>query len=94
MSKDNLDIEVQHFSYPYGKWNYKIKEIVEKSSLASAVATDPVSTINANTDIFALPRMEVTRNMTLFKYMVSGAYPGLSQLIIRRPKQPEKLLSR
>ncbi len=82
----NLKIKVNHFSYPYGKWNNEVKVLVERYGLVSAVATDnPVATITPDSDIYKLPRIEVPRNRPLFKHMVSGAYPNLSQLLFKRP---------
>lgn len=82
----NLGVEVKHFSYPYGRWNDIVRSRVEQASLYSAVTTEPVPAVTINSDVLSLPRIEVPRNMALFKYMVSGAYPGLSQLVFRRPK--------
>lgn len=81
----NLGLQVRHFSYPYGRWDQRVRSQVEDAGLCSAVTTEPVPAITAETDIYALPRIEAPRNMGKFKYLVSGAYPRLSQLIFKRP---------
>jgi peptidoglycan/xylan/chitin deacetylase (PgdA/CDA1 family) len=83
----NLRLEVNHFSYPYGQWNQAIRSRVEQAGLLSAVATEPVPAVTTESDPYSLPRIEAPRNMALFKYMVSGAYPKLSQALFRRPME-------
>ena len=80
-----LNMEVNHFSYPYGRWNQAIRSRVEQAGLLSAVGCEPVPSISTKSDPFSLPRIEAPKNMALFKYMVSGAYPNLSQVLFRRP---------
>ena len=78
-------LEVKHFSYPYGRWNQAVRSRVEQAGLLSAVGCEPAPSISIKSDLFSLPRIEAPRNMSLFKYMVSGAYPNLSQALFKRP---------
>jgi peptidoglycan/xylan/chitin deacetylase (PgdA/CDA1 family) len=78
----NLGLRPKHFSYPYGRWNDQVRNQVEKAGLHSAITTEPIPAITAVSDIYALPRIDAPRNMALLKYMVSGAYPRLSQLVL------------
>jgi peptidoglycan/xylan/chitin deacetylase (PgdA/CDA1 family) len=81
----NLGLKPRHFSYPYGKWNDQIRTQVKRAALHSAITSEPVPAITAVSDIYTLPRIEAPRNKGILKYMVSGAYPRLSQLIFKRP---------
>ncbi len=83
----NLRLEIKHFSYPYGRWNHVIRNRVEQAGLQSAVSTEPVPDITTNSNRFSLPRIEAPRNMATFKYLVSGAYPKLSQVLFGRPQE-------
>ena len=82
----NLKLESMHFSYPYGRWNERVRLLVEQSGLGSAVATDdPAAAITLDSDVYSLPRVEVPKDRRIFRLMVSGAYPGLPRLLFRRP---------
>jgi len=83
----NTSLEVKHFSYPYGRWNQLIRKRVEQAGLLSAVATEQVPAVTTESDTFTLSRIEAPRNMAYFKYLVSGAYPKLSQAIFGRPQK-------
>lgn len=84
----NLGLRPKHFSYPYGRWNDQVRKHVEETGLYSAITSESAPAITAVSDIYTLPRINAPRNMALFKYMVSGAYPRLSQLIFNRPHEP------
>jgi peptidoglycan/xylan/chitin deacetylase (PgdA/CDA1 family) len=72
-----LGVEVEHFAYPYGRSNARIRELVAASSLRSAVAGELGSLVRPGVDRFAMPRIEVGPEMTRFRLQTCGAYPGL-----------------
>ena len=79
-----LEVEVEHFAYPYGRSNAQIREIVASASLRSAVIGEPVSLIRRGSDRFAMPRIEVRDGMTRFRFQTCGAYPDLPLALLRR----------
>jgi len=79
-----LKVEVKHFSYPYGRSNARIREMVAASSLRSAVAGEPGWLIRPGTDRFAMPRIEVGPEMTRFRWQTCGAYPDLPRVLLGR----------
>jgi peptidoglycan/xylan/chitin deacetylase (PgdA/CDA1 family) len=79
-----LNVSVEHFSFPYGRSNDRIRQIVADSSLRSAVVTEPASLIRRDTYRYAMPRTEVTPAMTRFRFQTSGAYPDLPLALLGR----------
>jgi len=79
-----LEVEVRHFAYPYGRSNARIREMVAAASLRSAVVGEPGSLIRPGTDRFAMPRIEVGPAMTRFRWQTCGAYPDLLLALLGR----------
>jgi peptidoglycan/xylan/chitin deacetylase (PgdA/CDA1 family) len=79
-----LGAEVEHFAYPYGRSNARIREMVAAASLRSAVVGEPGSLIRPGTDRFAMPRIEVGLAMTRFRFQTCGAYPDLPLALLGR----------
>lgn len=72
-----LGITPQHFSFPYGRWNARCREVVAGAGWSSAMGSGVDLRIGPNSDIFAMPRIEAPRFMTDFRFKTSGAHPGL-----------------
>jgi len=71
-----LQRPVRTFSYPEGRFNDKIKNMVIEAGYESAVATNPGKKFS-NRDIFALKRIRISensRNMFVFWVETSGYY--------------------
>jgi peptidoglycan/xylan/chitin deacetylase (PgdA/CDA1 family) len=79
-----LGVKVEHFAFPYGRSNARIREIVAESPLRSAVVGAPVSLIRRDTDRFAMPRVEVCRSITQLRFQTCGAYPDLPMALLAR----------
>jgi peptidoglycan/xylan/chitin deacetylase (PgdA/CDA1 family) len=79
-----LGVEVEHFAYPYGRTNARVREIVGAASLRSAVVGEPGSLIRPDCDRLAMPRIEVGLSMTRFRLQTCGAYPDLPQALLGR----------
>jgi len=74
--EERLGREVNVFSYPEGRFNDRIRQLVIDAGYISAVATNPGKKF-ANNDIFALKRLRISENAgNLFVFWVetSGFY--------------------
>jgi peptidoglycan/xylan/chitin deacetylase (PgdA/CDA1 family) len=76
-----LGIEPRHFSYPYARWCAETRAAVIASGWASAVGAGAPPRIGADSDRYALPRVEAPRTMTQLAFKTSGAYPGALALL-------------
>jgi len=76
-----LGIEPRHFSYPYARWCAETRAAVIASGWASAVGAGAPPRIGADSDRYALPRVEAPRRMTQLAFKTSGAYPGALSLL-------------
>ena len=79
-----LDLEVQHMAFPYGRTDDRIREIVADSSLRSAVIGESMSLVRSGTDRLAMPRIQPGSGMTQFRFQTSGAYPDLPLALLGR----------
>lgn len=75
-----LGHESMHFSFPYSRWCQETRDAVSQSSWKSAVGMGDDLRIRAKSDLFAMPRVESPRTMTLLRFMTSGAYPGVLRM--------------
>ncbi|MEO7335112.1 MAG: polysaccharide deacetylase family protein [Caldimonas sp.] len=80
-----LSLEHGHFSFPYGRWRDGARELVIREGWRSAVGAGHEVRIGRGSDRFALPRVEAPRDMTAFRFVTSGAYPGALALLGLRP---------
>jgi peptidoglycan/xylan/chitin deacetylase (PgdA/CDA1 family) len=74
--EEKLGLPVIAFSYPEGRFNDKIKELVIAAGYRLAVTTNPGKKF-ANDDVFALKRLrisETARNLFVFWIETSGFY--------------------
>jgi len=79
-----LEIEVEHFAYPYARNNARIRELIAAESLRSAVVGAPIALIRRGSDPFAMPRIEVGNGMTQFRFQTCGACPDLPLALLGR----------
>ena len=72
----NLNTKVNIFSYPEGRFNARIKQLVQEAGYQVAVATNPGRGF-PNDDIFALKRLRISANsdnLLIFWVETSGYY--------------------
>lgn len=72
----------RHFSFPYGRSNPSVRAAVAAANLESAVVTEPAALVRSGADPFALPRLMAPRDMSLFPFFTSGAYPDLPMAVL------------
>lgn len=74
---EKLGRNIMMFSYPGGRFNDKIKQLVKDAGYKSAVATNPGRKF-ANDDVFALKRLRISENtannLFIFWIETSGYY--------------------
>ena len=73
-----------HFSFPYNRVCSDAREVLMELGYRSAVCSGARCLVDGGSDRFILPRIDVPRSMTLFRFCTSGAYPGLSQALLGR----------
>jgi peptidoglycan/xylan/chitin deacetylase (PgdA/CDA1 family) len=71
------------FAFPYNHVSEDVCEIVRQLGFRSAVASGEGMLISRGSDRMALPRIEVCRSMSLFRFRTSGAYPAFALKRIR-----------
>ncbi|MEM9135445.1 MAG: polysaccharide deacetylase family protein [Actinomycetota bacterium] len=65
--EDELDQEVRHFSYPFGRLDSSGGEVIRELGLSSAVLTEPAGAIGAGSNLHALPRQTARGRQLLFR---------------------------
>lgn len=86
-----LGIAPGHFSYPYSRWCDESRELVRAAGWSSAVGMGEAYRITAESDRFAMPRVEAPRTMTELRFKTSGAYPeALALLGVRTGRKSPK----
>jgi peptidoglycan/xylan/chitin deacetylase (PgdA/CDA1 family) len=76
-----LGKEVTLFSYPEGRFNHKIKELVIEAGYRLAVTTSPGKKF-ADDDVFALKRLRISgtsNNLFVFWFETSGIYTFIKE---------------
>ena len=64
------------FSFPYGRWSERAQALVRAAGWRSAVGAGTAIRIGAQSDRFAVPRVEAPLSMAALRFMTSGAYAG------------------
>ena len=72
------------FSFPYERWNPRVREEVRTQGFRSAMGDGPDPLITRDSDRFALPRLDPVTLRTTFGFATSGAYPALSKALTGR----------
>lgn len=78
------DYRPRHFAYPYNRCNEATRSRLQQTPVTSAVTTTDDPVLRANPDIYALPRIEAARSMTLLRLRTGGAFPDLSKRLVGR----------
>lgn len=76
--------EVIHFAFPHGRSRDSVRKLLAEAGVESAALTDPARPVRREDDVFALPRLDAGLDMTIFRFMTSGAYPDLPLALFRR----------
>jgi len=79
--EEKLNKEASMFSYPEGRFNPKIRQLVIDAGYKGAVATSPGKNF-ANGDIFALKRLRISSNadnLFVFWFEATGVYTFLKE---------------
>jgi len=91
--EDALGTQVSCFAYPYGRYNHRVRDIVQEHF--SCAFSDKLGMINKHSDLYAFERVDAyyLRTDRLFKIMLTGLLPWyvLARGIprgIRRALQP------
>jgi peptidoglycan/xylan/chitin deacetylase (PgdA/CDA1 family) len=79
-----LRVEAEHLAFPYGRTNRRIREIVARSCVRSAVIGESMSLVHGGTDRFAMSRIGARSAMTRFRFQTCGAYPNLPLALLGR----------
>jgi peptidoglycan/xylan/chitin deacetylase (PgdA/CDA1 family) len=81
-----LGVEPAHFSFPYERWSAQVRDMVIGSGWRSAVGAGTGYRIGADSDRFAMPRVESPRTMTEIAFKTSGAYPAMLSMLGLAPQ--------
>jgi peptidoglycan/xylan/chitin deacetylase (PgdA/CDA1 family) len=79
--EDKLGIKVNTFSYPEGRFDPRIRQLVIDAGYTVAVATNP-GRDSADRDLFALKRLRISENcanMLSFAGVTSGFYTFMKE---------------
>ncbi|MFZ1908745.1 MAG: polysaccharide deacetylase family protein [Burkholderiales bacterium] len=76
-----LGVAPQHFSFPYERWCRETRNMVAANGWRSAVGSGDAFRIVAESDRYAMPRVESPSSMTELRFKTSGAYPGTLALL-------------
>jgi peptidoglycan/xylan/chitin deacetylase (PgdA/CDA1 family) len=76
-----LGIMPEHFSFPYSRWCAETRDLVIACGWKSAVGVGEALRITAESDRFAMPRVEAPRAMPELGFKTSGAFPGALALL-------------
>ena len=60
----NLGHSIQHFAYPYGDTNRRVRSMVHEAGFTSAMTTEPWG-VDSHCDRLMLPRLEIHENEPL-----------------------------
>jgi peptidoglycan/xylan/chitin deacetylase (PgdA/CDA1 family) len=71
--EDKFSIAIEHFAYPFGKYNYRVVELVKLKKYNYAFTTN-FGSIFENTDRFKIPRIDIwnTDSVKDFKLKING----------------------
>ncbi len=87
-SVDDFHRELQkppkYFAFPYNRHCPEARNLLRTWGLDCAMGQNNETLITTNTDYFALPRIDTSCSMTLFRFYTSGAFPGLPKLLLNR----------
>ncbi|MGI9623656.1 MAG: polysaccharide deacetylase family protein [Acidimicrobiales bacterium] len=79
-----LEVSADHFAFPYDRHSESTREMVRANGLRSAMGEGAAPLLDSESDRYAIARVGTPRNSTQLRFWTSGAYPGLSQALLRR----------
>lgn len=72
-----------HLAFPYNRYSPQAQRRVA-NYLKSAVVAAPDPVVRGNTSLYALPRIEAAKSITMIKSWTDGGFPHLSQKLLGR----------
>ncbi|MEL6554722.1 MAG: polysaccharide deacetylase family protein [Cyanobacteria bacterium J06621_11] len=82
--KSEVGVRPQHLAFPYNRYNSSAQAQVAQH-VKSAVATAPDPVVRTETSLYALPRLEGPKSLTLLKSWTNGGFPGVTQRLLKQP---------
>lgn len=73
-----------HFSFPYGRWTTDAQAQLQALGFRSSVGSGTDFLITSKSDRFAMPPLDPRVSPFRFRYMTSGAHPGLTRALVGR----------
>ena len=74
----------QHLAFPYNRYNEQAQAQVIAAQLRSAVVATDDPIVRGDTFLYALPRLDAPKSMTLLKSWTNGGFPDISNRIFGR----------
>jgi peptidoglycan/xylan/chitin deacetylase (PgdA/CDA1 family)/predicted phosphodiesterase len=71
--RDALGIDALDLAYPFNRHSYMVRAAARGTGLRSAAVVDPHARMNADTDRFAIPRIDAPRPMSWFRLFTGSA---------------------
>ena len=81
--EDLFGIVIRHFCYPYGKWNQRVRDLVEEAGYETAVTLD-FGVNGAVRDAFALKRIGVRHPSLNFRNLIALCAAGFPPRFFRQ----------
>jgi peptidoglycan/xylan/chitin deacetylase (PgdA/CDA1 family) len=75
--RSELSMDVEHFSFPYGRSCEETRRFVRESGWKSAVAAGSGVRITSKSDRFAMPRISAPNHVRELAFKTHPAYPGI-----------------
>ncbi len=86
MIEDTFGIVVRHFCYPYGKWNRRVRDLVEEAGFETAVTLE-FGVNSAVRDPFALKRIGVRHPSLNFRNFIALCAAGFPPRFFRQRRR-------
>jgi peptidoglycan/xylan/chitin deacetylase (PgdA/CDA1 family) len=85
--EDLLGRPITHFCYPYGRWTYPLRDMVQEAGYLTAVTTLPGLNPGGSLDPFSLKRF-LARHQHPWRLALLGAFPQRTVKTTRHDLQP------
>lgn len=83
--EEKLGAAPAHFACPYNRSNETVRRLTHEAGFRCAMSADGAALIGKNHEPFHLMRTEAPVCLNRFRYITSGAHPGLTRLLVGRP---------
>ncbi len=84
MFESEMGFPARYFSYPYGRATRALVDSLSGLGIDAAVVTQPTERVTAATNVYAMPRYEVTKSLIDLGMWSGGALPDLSRRVFGR----------